>query len=220
MFITDPPILADIGDFHFDSNNLTLKLDGNNYFDDGTLQVKLNAVDFDLEPLSIDMDGINDMSDVVTRLLNFGGNTITSRLSSMSKFAPVLDKLSRLLNAFFKIIPDELFLDDDVYITGGVDDQLHSLAGKNGYLSVPLDLALHSCKYPYDMVNNAKFVDVAPDGSYQIQFYLSEYFIMTFVNVLYYDHGVKLDLGVLPIGTTGLDTIFLGKLLEHDFEDG
>lgn len=101
MFITDPPILADIGSFHFDSKNLTLKLDGSNYFNDGILQVDLNAVDFDLEPFNIDMDGINDMSDVVTRLLTFGGNTLTSRLSSMSKFPPVLPKLSSLMNAFF-----------------------------------------------------------------------------------------------------------------------
>lgn len=166
------------------------------------------------------MDGINDMSDVVTRLLTFGGNTLTSRLSSMSKFPPVLPKLSSLMNALFQAIPDELFLDDDVYISGGVDDQLHSIAGKNGYVSIPLNLALHSCKYPYDMINSAKFVDVTPDGSYQIQFYLSEYFIMTLVNVGYYDIGVELDLGVLPIGTTAFDIIFLGKLAYHDFKDG
>jgi len=154
-FITDPPILADIGTFHLDSTNLTVTMDGSNYFTDDCLQVDLKALDFNVKPFDIDLVGINDMSDVLSSLITFSGNTLASRLSSMSKFSPVQSKLNNVLNALIRLIPDEIFIDDDIYITGGINNALHSAPGKNGYISIPLDIALNSCKFPFKPNNTA-----------------------------------------------------------------
>ena len=129
QFITDPPILADIGSLSFSSDNLTFSIDGTNTFNDGILDINLHAFTIDMQPFVLDLDGISDLSEVVTSLVNTVGNTLRGRVSSMSYYPPALAKINKLLNTVLAHIPDEIFISDDMYIQGNLDDSLLSTKG-------------------------------------------------------------------------------------------
>lgn len=116
QFITDPPILADIGSFSFKSDNLTLSIDGTNTFTDGILSVALHAFHLDMQPFNLTIDGISDISEVLTSLINTVGNVLRGRISSLSYYPPALKKVNQALNVALAHIPDEIFLSDDIYI--------------------------------------------------------------------------------------------------------
>ena len=60
-FITDPPILADIGTFELDIQNVDLKAEMFFLFD-GILNVQITSLDVFLDPIFIDFDGMSDFS--------------------------------------------------------------------------------------------------------------------------------------------------------------
>ena len=90
----------------------------------------------------MDIDGISDVSDVMTSLINTVGNVLRGRISSLSYYPPALAKVNKLLNTALANIPDEIFISDDIYIQGNLDDSLLSTKGEDGYLVVPLDASL------------------------------------------------------------------------------
>lgn len=157
MYISDPPLFADIGSFSFSSDNLTFSIDGTNTFSDGILDVNLHAFHIDMQPFVLDIDGISDLSEVVTSLVNTVGNTLRGRVSSMSYYPPALVKINKILNTFLAHIPDEIFVSDDLYIQGNIDSALLSTKGTNGYLVVPLDASLQSCSHPLGKMHDCNF---------------------------------------------------------------
>ena len=80
MYISDPPLFADMGIFEFDLQNLTIKMDGSNKFVDDILEVNINDFEFDVLNTTIKFDGVSDMSDVTSRLLNFVVSLVNNRL--------------------------------------------------------------------------------------------------------------------------------------------
>lgn len=89
----------------------------------------------------LQFDGVSDFSNVTSRLISYITNTITSRLSSISRYPPALKKVNKLLNTGLSLIPDTLHVPGtNITLEGGIDDHLHST--KNGYVMVPLDLWL------------------------------------------------------------------------------
>jgi hypothetical protein len=108
MYITDPPLLADIGQIHFENYNTSLYMNGFSKFDDGMLNITLAAFDLEVDPFVLHFDGISDTSDVISRFLTFAGNVIGDRISSLSRFPPALTKFNNLINTIISIIPDEL----------------------------------------------------------------------------------------------------------------
>jgi hypothetical protein len=158
-YVSDPPILADIGDINIDMPSMGLVVDGYNYFEDNHLQIDLNNLTLSMNPLLLQFDGVSDFSNVTSRLLSYITNTITSRLSSISRYPPALKKVGKLLNTGLAMIPDVIHIKDtNVTIEGGIDDHLHST--KNGYVMVPLDLWLQEDNHPLNLTNNANFSEV------------------------------------------------------------
>jgi hypothetical protein len=182
-----------------------------------------------IEPMLLQFDGVSDLSNVTSRFISFVTNTITSRLSSISRYPPALVKANNLLNAALRLIPDELHIPKtNVSIEGGIDDHLHST--KNGYVMLPLDLWLNETLHPLNITNDAHFEqhNITDD---EIQLYLSEYLIESVVNVAYYynnsdgtDSILKLppislsnlsitstEIGIFLIGTSFTSKFGLGK---------
>ena len=140
-YVSDPPILADIGDINFNSESFGLVIDGYNHYEDGHLQVDLNNLTLLFEPILLQFDGVSDISNVTTRFISSATNTITSRLSPISRYPPSTLKINNLVNSLLRIIPDEIHIPKtNVTIEGGIDDHLHST--KNGYIMIPLDVWL------------------------------------------------------------------------------
>lgn len=141
MYITDPPLLADIGSIHFEAYNTTFLLNGTTDFEDGLIYFDLNNVSLWLEPFVLHFDGISDTSDVISRLLTFGGNVIGDRLQSMSHYEPAIVKLNNLVNTIVGMIPDEFDIPGtNLYLEGGIQDEF--TIKKNAYIELPLDISL------------------------------------------------------------------------------
>ena len=87
MYITDPPLLADVGDFDWQFNDTSLKLGGILYLNDDMVpQYLLQDLDLYAKPFEIQLDGVSDLSEVVSRLITFFGNIIRTRLISISHY--------------------------------------------------------------------------------------------------------------------------------------
>ena len=67
MYISDPPIFADIGDFDFNINS-------SSFMTNFTTEISFN------------FDGISDISDVFSRFLTFSGNVLRDRAVSISNY--------------------------------------------------------------------------------------------------------------------------------------
>ena len=123
MYISDPPLFADIGNIEFNAKNTTLMLNGRTSFVDSLFNLTVIDTSIDIEPFSLDFNGISDMSDVATRLVNFMGNVMRSRLCSLSKYQPAIYKFNHLFNQIVAIIPDEIDIPNtDLYLQGGISD--------------------------------------------------------------------------------------------------
>ena len=100
-------------------------LNGKAGFDGCVFNLTLIDTSIDVEPFALDFDGISDISDVATRLVNFMGNVLRSRVVSLSKYEPAIYKFNHLFNQLMTILPDELDIPGtDLYLQGGVSDNL------------------------------------------------------------------------------------------------
>jgi hypothetical protein len=124
-FITDPPILADIGEFRFLIENLTMAIQAKSGFSsDGFFAVDIQQLDVACTPVNITFDGISDISNVLTRLINFSLGILQDRLLSIIKFVGPT-RIGANLNKILEQIPDEIDIPfTDFYVEGGLSENL------------------------------------------------------------------------------------------------
>ena len=106
MYISDPPIFADIGTFDLDVANTTFLMDFDSNVVNGVLDVLIRRLELDIDPFGITFDGVSDISDVATRFLTYCGNVIRSRLVSIVAYAGP-DRINPTINSILELIPDE-----------------------------------------------------------------------------------------------------------------
>ena len=70
-YITDPPVLADVGTFELDIQNADLKTEIFFLFEDGILNADITFFDVFLDPIFVDFDGMSDISEFLSQNLNF-----------------------------------------------------------------------------------------------------------------------------------------------------
>jgi hypothetical protein len=88
MYVSDPPIFADIGDFDWNIPDLTLLVDmDQSISDDGQMDILINSLVFDIKTWRMTFDGISDMAQVATSFISYVGNVLTNRLSSIVRYA-------------------------------------------------------------------------------------------------------------------------------------
>ena len=140
QYVTDPPILADIGEFNLDLANFTTKINTTQYYDQ-YFSVDLNSVDLEIEPFDADFNGISDMSDVVSGLINWAGNIVRDRIVSIVKYVGP-DKIENVINSITDNIPDEIPIPgyENLYIEGGIAGNF-TIKDK-AYVSIPMDVSL------------------------------------------------------------------------------
>jgi hypothetical protein len=125
MYISDPPLFADIGNVEFAALNSSVMFNGRTNFNNSLFNLTVVDTSIDIDPFSLDFNGISDMSDVATRLVNFGGNVLRGRIVSLSKYKPAIYKFNHLFNQLVSIIPDEIDIPGtDIYTEGGISEQL------------------------------------------------------------------------------------------------
>jgi hypothetical protein len=191
MFITDPPLLADIGHLNFSSDNATLKVDLITKFEDGLLNVTLMETDMEMDPVALDLDGISDTVNVVSRFMTFSSNILRDRLVSLSHYEGALQRLNALINKLIGMIPDEIDIPGtkNLYLEGGISSKLQ--IKKDEYMKIPFDLSLQNEDFPFYKNNTSVFGDVV-QSDYQIQTYLSDYILESGLWALFYDDKLSM----------------------------
>lgn len=123
MYVSDPPIFADIGDFDMDIENTTMILDFNQTIeDDGIMDIFINNLELFIAPWRAKFDGISDISQVATSFISYVGNVLTNRLTSIVAYKGP-EYAQSLVNKVLEIIPDEKHLPNStLYIEGGISD--------------------------------------------------------------------------------------------------
>ena len=109
-YLSDPPVLADIGSFEFTLNpisfNETVKF-AQHY---GMLNINITDVNLWASELGVNLTfmGVSDISDYVSRLATYATNTAFNRLRSLSKDPNTAAKISVALSALWEVLPDEI----------------------------------------------------------------------------------------------------------------
>lgn len=165
------------------------------------------------------LDGQSDISDVFSRLVTFLGNVLRGRLQSLSQYHKTKPKLNNLVNLLLSMIPDEIDIPGtSIYTEGGISDKFHIEAGK--YMIIPLDLSIQSHSYPMSEINNTAVFGPFAETGYEMQLYLSDYFVESLLWALYYEDLIQLHNLPIDINTSELNIVFLGKLTRHGFSVG
>ena len=142
-YITDPPILADVGTFELDIQNADLKSEVYFLFEDGILNADITFFDVFLDPIFVDFDGMSDISEFLSHNLNFALNVARDRYISLSKYfgRSHYQRINKMINYLLDMIPDEIVIEGKV-IQGGISDK-PVIINSNRYMVVPLDLSFH-----------------------------------------------------------------------------
>jgi len=127
-------------------------------------------------------------------------------------------KFNNLINAIISIIPDEIDIPGtDIYFEGGINQALK--IKKDEYIILPFDLSIQNSKFPYRKNNTAVFGDFV-QNDYQIQSFMSDYFIESGVWAFYYAGLLNVPPISVPLSTTEIDIALLGKLTRNGFALG
>lgn len=102
-YLTDPPLLADIGTFHFDlaKTNLTVDASTNMEPSSGVMQIELHEFNLSMDEFKLNIDGVSDLGLVLNDLVNYVGNVLQYRLLNIVKFLGA-DKIGNLVNVLLE----------------------------------------------------------------------------------------------------------------------
>lgn len=106
MYISDPPIFADIGEFDFTIGNTTFLADFDSNITKGVLDVLIHRLELEIAPFDMLFDGISDISDVASRFVTYVGNVLRGRLTSIVAYAGPA-RINPAVNSLLELIPDE-----------------------------------------------------------------------------------------------------------------
>lgn len=127
-------------------------------------------------------------------------------------------KLNNVVNGIIDVVPDEINIPgSDLYLEGGLARNFR--VKKDTYILAPFDISLQSKKHPYNAPNNAVFGDYVQED-YQLQIFLSEYLLESGLHALFLDGLLRLNGLSVPIDTTALDIVLLGKLTRNGWAYG
>ena len=140
MYISDPPIFADIGDFNLDIANSTFLMDFDSNVINGILDVLIHRLELDIKPFDIKFDGVSDISDVASRFLTYVGNVLRGRITSIVAYAGP-ERINPTVNKILELIPDEKNIPGtQLYVEGGISNNF--VVKEHDYLMIPLDMTL------------------------------------------------------------------------------
>lgn len=101
-YLSNPPILADLGQIFFLLDDLFLQFNMTFTFDNEILGVKVNGLDYSLDELTLFLDGLSDTSVLVSNTIEDLKIFIGSRLANLLKLRRefLQKKLDPLINKF------------------------------------------------------------------------------------------------------------------------
>ena len=120
MFISDPPILADIGSFWFQLSGVDFTTTVSTFLLDKHLQVDVKSADlnFTNPDAVVNIDGLSDLSLFMNDTVNIVSVMVRNRIASLINTPMVIHKINLILNAILLEIPINIHLGGDLYLEG------------------------------------------------------------------------------------------------------
>lgn len=102
--------------------------------------------------MSLDLDGLSDLSIVLTDFLNTTINIVYNRVKSIVNYK-LKDKLEPLINKILDSIPNTFTIPGtDIEAMFYLNQNM--VIKENDYMQLPLDIEVDSAQYPYPYINN------------------------------------------------------------------
>ena len=153
MFISDPPILADIGTFWFQLSGVNFQTVVSTFLLDKHLQVDVKSVDLNFtNPESVvNIDGLSDLSLFMNDTVNIVSTIVRNRVASLLNTPMVIHKINLVVNAILLEIPLNIHLGGDLYLEGLLYENPTFVQGS--YLTAKVDTTLVNTAAPYERSN-------------------------------------------------------------------
>ena len=103
------------------------------------MQIDLHEFNLTMGDFTLDIDGVSDIGLVVNDLVNYVGNVLQYRLLSILRYLGT-DRVANVLNILLEQIPDEINLNDELVLEGGLSKNFKIV--DKSYMELPLDVSL------------------------------------------------------------------------------
>ena len=217
-YVTDPPILADIGEATLLFSNTSFSTKVTSYLHAGLTDenLELTLTDMTLEAVAepfCKFDGISDFSDVATGTVNTVAAVVRNRVASLINGGDVYGvdaKIQAIINKILALIPGTIkFGDSGLYLDGWLKENLQT---SNDALIAKMKLMIRYDNATFDSSQcsntlHAKFME----RLFDIQIAVNDCSVNELIFSLY-EAGVL----ALPVKSKLLTTNLLGLLVGHD----
>ena len=160
-FITDPPMVADMGNFFFESNGTNSSINGTLFLnDEDQMETRFYEFKFSSLPVWTALDGVSELSHVIGRLLKYVSNVLVNRFNSISNYTAAtgnINKIEYLINSLLAQIPDEGLSVNSLLIEGGL--QSNPVVVKDQYMKLEFDVDIQDQDHRNTRPNIANFND-------------------------------------------------------------
>lgn len=141
-YVSDPPILADLGQTFLLIDDLFFQLNTSFTFEKGYLGLKIEGLDYSMDALELVFDGVSDTSVLLSNTIYDLKGVIGGRLGALlrSRREFLQQKLEPLLNKALAGLPDRIdFPDSDLYLAIELP---RSIEADKVQLSIPIKTSL------------------------------------------------------------------------------
>jgi hypothetical protein len=202
-FILDPPLLADIGHFWVQLEQVDFQLNFTTYMIDVTKKEQIHitgsSLFFDHPAPLVDIYGYADLGIVVNNTINTIAAVVKNRLQQRIGQADFMLKMELLINAFLLIVPNNIHLGGDLYLDGMLYDNPTYKAGE--YMLITLETSLDNKKAPYNVPNSYGLPAPITTLNYELQLAVTEWFVNSAIEAV--TATGKLEFS-LPLGATNV----------------
>eukprot|EP00347_Sterkiella_histriomuscorum_P008553 403344653 len=154
-YLTEPPILADFGDFYMAMNDFNFFQFYNSSYttEDGHILTVRN-ISQSVKDFNLKFDGISDLSDLAELFSNYGNQFMMRIMTAISSGKDFQTKFLNLINDLYGMFPEQIDVPDTSYfvkleVTKGIKFKT------NQFLDIPLFFEIQNNKTPFTQKNNA-----------------------------------------------------------------
>jgi len=218
-YVTDPPILADIGTGYLTLANVIFSSVIQFEFDNTseTLSVKMSDLHLDFDTAHLEgydtslsiFDGVSDFAVTAENWINLIGAVVKNRLSSMINQGLFTEKLNKLANKLIRLVGnkiDQIHLTENLFLEGFLWGNINF---SHSYVYVPLktNLYLDGAEYPYQCPTKMQDYPIYIAEKYNLEAFINNCIFNQFLWTLT-ESGAK-----VTIANKHLDTSLLAKLV-------
>ena len=192
-FVSDPPILADMGVVNLTMEALDLMFNLTTFYKDYNMSVNVTDAAVKIDNFELAFDGVNDFVYVTGNFINRLLSIVVGKVLFIIE--QKIEQVIPLINRVLDMIPNKIPINGTaLHIDIGFADDIECVA--NSHMKLPLSLSLQSDVFPYTEANLAVFPNYT-NSTYEIEAAMSQWFIDDLLYELHANGLIVIDSGDL-----------------------